>query len=39
MNELLFYEAPEEIFTLLYACLALLTLALYKNLFQQRTSA
>jgi polyferredoxin len=39
MNERLFYEAPEEIFTLLYVCLALLTLALFRNLFQRRTSA
>jgi hypothetical protein len=39
MNELLFYEAPEEIFTRLYVCLALLTLALFRNLFQRRTSA
>jgi polyferredoxin len=38
MNKLLFYEAPEEIFTLLYASLALLTLAFYRNLLQQRPS-
>jgi uncharacterized protein DUF2784 len=33
MNQLLFYDAPEELFTVLYASLALLTIGLYTHLF------
>ena len=36
MNELLFYEAPEEILMLLYASLAILALALYTRILRQR---
>ena len=36
MNQLLFYDAPEELFTALYASLALLGLGLYTNLFLHR---
>ncbi|MCI0423502.1 MAG: DUF2784 domain-containing protein [Acidobacteria bacterium] len=36
MNNLLFYEAPEEIFTTLYAILAFLALALYTKLLWHR---
>lgn len=39
MNELLFYEASERTFTLIYAGLALLTLILYRHLLQRRPSA
>ena len=36
MNELLFYEAPEEIFTPLYISLAILALALYTRILRHR---
>ena len=37
-NELLFYDAPDEIFTILYAVLAVLTLAANRDLLQRRSA-